>query len=159
MPFEHNKALRTPLDESCSHVLRNYLQMLGMLSEQNEILRRLSSDLSEINFLQGREHHDDNCDACVIISNMILRINHDTLVLKTLHLLAASTLSLLSKKEGVNNGPQHLYVSVATTTRAVIETLIRSSSMFLNADIRTYNKYLAESLHSFKQAKWGSLIL
>ncbi len=157
MPFEHNKALRGPLAESCSHVIRNYPQMLGMLSAQNKILDQLSSDLSRINFLQGRDHHEDNCDACVIISNMTLRMSHDVLVLQALQLLVATNLSLLSKKEEVNTGPQHLYISVATTTRAVIETLIRSSAMYLNADIRTYNKYLAESLHSFKQAKWGSL--
>lgn len=157
MPFEHNKALRKPLAESCSHVLRNYPEMLGMLSEQNNILGQLSSDLSTINFLQGRDHHEDDCDACVIISNMTLRISHDVLVLQALHLLVATNLRLLSKKEEVNTGPQHLYISVATTTRAVIETLVRSSAMYLNADIRTYNKYLVESLHSFKQAKWGSL--
>lgn len=157
MPFSHNKRLIAPIEDSCPHVIRSYSQLIELTSNQSNIATNLLKQLKAISFLEGREHHETDCDACVMIKNLSMRFSHDVSMLAMFTNTIDSQIFAVTRAGEVNSASQEQFLLVGLATRSALESIVRSSTMHYKLDIKIFNKYLADSLCSFKEMKWGTL--
>lgn len=157
MPFEHNKLLYKTLSEATPLVLRDF----GVMREKiNYFLSNLDyfvTQLETISPKSASDSHGDDCDACVILKNIDMRYRHDIEVFRT-HASGCKRLWLkISQANQINFADAEDFVSLSLTSRSMIENSIRSCFLYMNLDIRIYNKYLIESLASFSKLHWSTL--
>lgn len=157
MPYEHNKRLTKSIEDSCPHVIRSYPEMLRLAEAHDGFIESALDDLATVSFLEGREHHPEDCDACVLIKNIELRVTHDLSMWRVYRAAASELRSTLSKTTEPNIAAQGSFLSLAITTRSLLEATLRSCILYFTRDIKIFNKYLVDSLVSFNKMRWGSL--
>lgn len=157
MPFEQNKLLYKTLSESTPLVIRDFGQMKDKIVFYLTNMELFISQLESVNLESISDAHGDDCDACMILKNMGMRHNHDTEVFRTHKSGCRRLWKKISRTDQVNVADAEDFVSLALTSRAMIENALRSCFLFMNLDIRIYNKYLIESLSSFGKLHWSTL--
>lgn len=156
-PFLHNKLLYDAQREIVPLVLRDFVVMKRQVER---LIPFLEFSLSECEKTAGQlisESHGDDCDACVILLNMHLRFEHDLSLYRAHVNNTKSVWTGITKSETINLATPELFLGVALTTRALLDTVFRSSVLYSSGDIRSYNKQLADSLHSFSKLVWSTL--
>lgn len=157
MSYEHNKRLTGSIEDSCPHVIRSYPEMLHLAEMHDGLIKSALDELANVSFMDDREHHTENCDACVLIKNIELRVTHDLSMWRVYRTAASELRSTVSETTKPNISTQGSFLTLAITTRSLLEATLRSCILYFNRDIRIFNKYLADSLVSFNKMKWGSL--
>ncbi|HEY8329676.1 MAG TPA: hypothetical protein VIO59_14665 [Rhodanobacter sp.] len=131
--------------------------MLHLAEAHDGFVKSTLDDLANVSFLEDREHHPEDCDACVLIKNIELRVTHDLSMWRIHHAVASELRAVVSKTTQPNVAAQGNFLSMAISTRSLIEAILRSCILYFKLDIRIFNKYIADSLASFNKFKWGSL--
>lgn len=157
MPYEHNKRLIKPFEDSCPHVIRSYPEMLHLAEAHDGFIKSALDGLAAVSFLEDRKYHPEDCDACVLIKNIELRVTHDLSMWHIYRAAMSELRSTISKTNQVNIAAQGNFLTLAITTRSLLEAILRSCILYFTRDIKIFNKYLVDSLVSFNKMKWGSL--
>jgi hypothetical protein len=86
-----------------------------------------------------------------------LRLDND-LGLQEIHLGTATRLwESITRRDVINRAETTDFLSLALSTRGILDSAFRSSLLYWEMDIRLYNKQLAESLNSLRTLKWSSM--
>jgi hypothetical protein len=156
MPVRHNRILLQACTNVTPVLLRDFRVMRAKI---NFLLSNLSHSLEQSAGLTDMiaNDHGDDCDACVLLKNIEFRYKHD-LDLYRAHLKNVELLfSGITQTDSINTACAADFLSLALTTRALLDNVFRSCILFMEGDIRIYNKYLADSLSSLRKLRWSTL--
>lgn len=138
-------------------VLRDYEAMMPAIAASVSEINTDIATYRAVELTVARHEHSDTCEACTILKNAQLRYRHDLDLLELLAGICGSLQQRISRADVINRAVSNDLVSVCLVTRAVLDSLVRSSVLFMTADVRIYNKYLAESLTSMQKMRWSTL--
>lgn len=156
-PFLHNKLLYEAQGQIVPVVLRDFALMKRQVERLLPLLDRSVDDCEQAAGQLISDDHGDDCEACVILRNMHFRYLHDLNLYRAHIKNTTSVWASITKADAVNSASSESFLSVALTTRALLDSIFRSSVLFSQGDIRAYNKQLADSLNSFSKLAWSTL--
>lgn len=155
--YEHNKLLYTAQQSIVPIVLRDFLVMQKSISRMLPLLERDIEQCESLSEKLIALDHGDNCDACATLRNIRLRYLHDINLFR-IHLQNSKTLwKSISKEDSFNSASAESFLMLALSTRAILDNVFRSSVLFLEGDIRAFNKQIADSLTAFRKLIWSTL--
>ena len=155
--FEANRTLISALARPVPVVLRDYEAMMPAIGTFVSEVNTAVATYRGVELTVAPHEHSDTCEACAILRNAQLRYRHDLGLLELVADICGSLQQRISRVDVINRAVPNDLVSVCLVTRAVLDSLVRSSVLFMTADVRIYNKYLAESLTSMQKMQWSTL--
>ncbi|MFC3653734.1 hypothetical protein ACFONN_19420 [Dyella humi] len=157
MPFTHNLLLLKAHQGVIPTVLRDFGDMRVKIGFLLKHLKEFLTEAKGVKVAIDDADHGDDCDACVYLRNVALRLDND-LGLQAIHLGIATRLwENITHRDVVNAAETTDFLSLALSTRGILDSTFRSSLLYWKMDIRLYNKQLAESLDSLRKLKWSSM--
>lgn len=155
--LKHNLGLYRAITDVTPLILRDFVVMKEKIEFLLTNLSQALDDCIKTTDSIVIPNHGDDCDACIALRNIRLRYTHD-LHLFTIHHRSTTTIFENSTKPNCINAAEiESYLSLSLTSRAIFDNVFRSAVLYMEEDIRTYNKYLLESLSSINGLKWSTI--
>lgn len=156
-PLSHNLLLLTGYSDIGPLVIRDFGDMRRRIDWMLTSLDETLAAAAAIKPLIESSGHGDDCAACVYLRNVALRLDND-FGLYAIHLEGTRRLwAGITKVDSINAAKTSHFLSLALTTRAILDSSFRSSVLFWKHDFRQFNKQLAESLESLRKLKWSTM--